>query len=83
VIQYWIERLGADPTIPDLQTAREGSRYAHGGFTLGAIKAGERRPLGRTVSTGGYPAGPYRFYIEFKEQDKVLETLTVDFEIRP
>ena len=86
--QCWVERQGDDSTIPGIppQTARQGSKYAAGGSiipTKATIAAGESLPFQERVSTKGYPAGKYTFYIEYKKiREGIVQTEAVDFEVK-
>jgi hypothetical protein len=93
IAQYWIERLGKDPSIPVIKkknpiNAVRGRQYAHSGWTLTApktIPAGESFDLLpiRVVDTTDYPKGKYRFYAELKDlKGKVLQSEFVDFELK-
>jgi hypothetical protein len=83
--QHWIERVGKDKTIDGIpkQIGRRGAQYSAGGqliMTKATIAAGESFKLTRTVSTTGYPAGKYTFYIEYKKtRGELLQTKGVTF----
>ena len=77
VKQAWLERLGADPTIPSIPSiiSRKGTWYASGGEILAleglpgnTIPPGGRvtRQAGLFYSTAGFPSGRYRFHVEYK-----------------
>jgi hypothetical protein len=92
VIQYWIERLGNDPSIPIIKknnpnTSTRGRQYAASGWTVQSpkvLKAGETFDFApRVEDTTGYPKGKYRFTAELKDlKDKVLQSNAVDFELK-
>lgn len=85
--QHWVERQGNDQTIPGLspQIGRQGSKYAQGGTiipTKATIAARESLPFQQRLSTKGYPAGKYTYYIEYKNvRGDILQTEKVDFEL--
>ncbi|MCX7421314.1 MAG: hypothetical protein NT013_17470 [Planctomycetia bacterium] len=85
--QHWVERQGDDQTIPGIppQTGRQGSKYAAGGtmiLTKATIAARESLPLQQRLSTKGFPAGKYTFYIEYKKfGEGSLQTEKVEFEL--
>lgn len=92
VVQYWIERLGNDPSVPVIKktnpnTATRGRQYAASGWTLSSpqmLKAGDTFEFpSSVVDTTDYPKGKYRFTAELKDlKDKVLQSNTVEFELR-
>lgn len=68
--QHWIERHGNESKISGISSriAREGRRYAAGGSIIRtgpAIGAGKSLPFEQRISTDGYPAGDYTYYIEY------------------
>ncbi|MHC4402208.1 MAG: hypothetical protein ACYTG0_21280 [Planctomycetota bacterium] len=85
--QHWIERQGSESTIPAIspRARRDGRKYAAGGSiirTEPTIAAGENLYFTRRVSTTGYPAGKYTYYIEYKQLGgDVLQTEKIDFEL--
>jgi hypothetical protein len=95
--QHWIERLGANSIIAGIPstTRRSGARYAAGGtiiFTQSAFPShiwpsSASLPFTQSLvhSTSTFPAGQYRFYVEYKklfsDGGAVLQTVSVDFEI--
>jgi len=85
--QHWIERKGDESAIPGIspRIAREGSKYAAGGSiipTKSTIGAGESLSFQQRVSTKGYPAGAYTYYIDYKKvRGDTLQTVKVDFEL--
>ena len=91
--QAWLERLGADPTIPSIPPiiARKGTWYAAGGSIIAVeglpgntIPAGGRVPRGAAIfyPTSGFPTGRYRFHVEYKPLlgglDDVIATVSLD-----
>lgn len=86
--QHWIERLGADPTIPSKPSriARRWRRYGVSGDSLRNVhlKAGKRLMYSAVVRTEGFPPGKYRFYIELKSSSggTVIEK-SLEFELVP
>jgi hypothetical protein len=85
--QHWIERQGSESTIPAMspRIGRRGRKYGAGGSiirTEPTIVAGERLYFTRQVSTTGYPAGKYTYYIEYKQLGgDVVQTEKIDFEL--
>jgi len=92
VRQHWIERLGPDnniAAIPD-NIARDGARYAAGGSiiatdSLWANLESHTFPWSLGYDTSNFPAGSYRFYVEYKKLPSdggdVIQTTNVGFEI--
>jgi hypothetical protein len=96
--QYWIERLGADRTIPGIPdiVCRDGTRYAAGGQILvserSELNPSERLPRVSAIATAvAYPPGTYRVYLEYKRLDQdgcfnpsdgVIQTVSADFQLR-
>jgi HYR domain len=87
VLQTWVERLGPDPTIPSMWWAgRDGNRYAAGGeifaVSSNTIPAGGVIQRSEALNTAGFPAGHYRYYVQYKrlwpDGGSVIQTLTVD-----
>jgi len=88
--QTWIERLGADPTIPSLSgSARDGNLYATGGslwavdsaFPDGTIPAGGIVPSSVALDTTGFPPGQYRYYVNYVRVNNsrlVVDRATID-----
>lgn len=91
--QAWLERLGADPTIPSIPPiiGRKGTWYAAGGSIIAVeglpgntIPGGGRVPRGAAIfySTSGFPTGRYRFHVEYKPLlgglDDVIATVSLD-----
>jgi hypothetical protein len=85
--QHWVERQGDESTIPGIspRIGRQGSKYAAGGSiipTKATIAAGESLSFQQRVSTKGYPAGKYTYYIEYKKVGGgILQTEKIDFEL--
>lgn len=85
--QHWVERQGDDHSIPGQspQIGRQGSKYAAGGTiipTKATIAARESLPFQQSLSTKGYPAGKYTYYIEYKKvREGTLQSETVEFEL--
>ena len=85
--QKWIERLGADSTIPTMpkRIARDGSKYAAGGAIIPTgprLSPFESIPFRSTSDTGGFPAGTYRIHVEYKDlKNNTLQTASTEFEI--
>jgi hypothetical protein len=88
-IQTWLERLGPDPTIPSMWWAgRDGNRYAAGGEIFAVVLPDNTIPGGGVIrryealSTTGFPAGHYRYYVEYKrlwsDGGSVIQTLSID-----
>ena len=90
-IQTWVERLGADPTIPSLSyAARDGNLYATGGslwavddtFPDGIIPPGGSEPAYFALDTTGFPSGQYRYYVDYGPLNgsgkQVIDSATVD-----
>lgn len=92
ITQYWIERLGNDPTIAVIKknnpnTATRGRQYAASGWTVESpkmLKAGDTFEFApRVVDTTDYPKGKYRFTAELKDlKDKVIQSGTLEFELK-
>lgn len=92
VVQYWVERLGNDASIPVIKknnpnNATRGKQYAASGWTVESpktIKAGETFEFTpRVVNTTDYPKGKYRFTAELKDlKDNVIQSNTVEFELK-
>ena len=87
--QFWIERLGNDSTIEAEGTARsfrEGKRYAQGGNGISSppsIKPEGLVMIAHALNTKGFPAGRYRFTVEYQTPErKVLQTKSVEFELK-
>ena len=89
--QTWVERLGADPTIPSLSgAARNGNLYATGGqlwavdgaFPDGTIPAGGVVPSFVALDTTGFPPGQYRYYVNYERlggnAKSVIDSATID-----
>lgn len=87
--QYWIERLGADPTIPGTpkKVARRGRQYAFGGE---AIVWPERciAPRGLIqfavpIQTGGFPSGRYAITVEYLQthEGRVIHSQVLFFDV--
>jgi serine/threonine protein kinase/thiol-disulfide isomerase/thioredoxin len=87
--QYWLERLGDEPTIGVIpaRTDRDGRRYAAGGSVIPvpekAIASGTSLSMKAERKTHGYPVGRYRFYVEYKKlrPGVVVNTTFVDFDL--
>lgn len=86
--QHWVERQGDDHSIPGQppQIARQGSKYAAGGTiipTKATLAARESLPFQQSLSTKGYPAGKYSYYIEYKNvRGDMLQTEKIEFELK-
>jgi hypothetical protein len=87
VQQYWIERLGDQKEIPSVPPGarRVGARYASGGSVIHAnprIEAGEHIPLYKKLDTAGFPEGSYRLTLEYRSERIVLESTSIEFELK-
>ncbi len=94
VTQHWIERLGPDntiPSIPPIVTRDPQGRYAAGGRVIQSpskVPPSFALSLSRMLGgTSGFPAGDYRYYVEYKELSadggEVIqsESLVITFEV--
>jgi WD40 repeat protein/tRNA A-37 threonylcarbamoyl transferase component Bud32 len=90
--RFWIERLGDDPAIPPLEEAgasRTGRRYAQGQAvvtatpTIGPGSALAGNWGNAEVRTAGFPAGRYRYTVEYLTRDlELLQTEAAEFELK-
>ena len=67
-------------------SSREGKKYAQGGggiFSPPSIKPEGLVMIAHSLNTKGFPAGRYRFTVEYQTPErKVLQTKSVEFELK-
>ncbi|WP_158265064.1 CARDB domain-containing protein [Blastopirellula marina] len=81
--QHWLERLGADPTIPAMRVIglRDGRKYAAGGWRE-SLSPNETRTVEHRRMFDGYPPGSYRFTVRWKEDGVLKHEAHFDFELK-
>jgi hypothetical protein len=92
VEQTWVVRLGSDHSLPlPPIISRKGDWYAAGGQIIVATDLARHHRLvygatfarGSELATAGFPAGVYRYFVEYKPVygglDDVLQTVQIDF----
>lgn len=87
-IQYWIERLGADATIPSFseRIARDDRKYAYGGSVIispDTIEVGGSIELPKTIDATKLVPGRYELTVQYKEIDsnKIISSKTIQFTV--
>jgi hypothetical protein len=92
VEQTWVLRVAGDHSLPLPRAARKGDWYATGGAIIVATELDKhnRFVYGQVFqrflaldSTTGWPAGAYRYYVEYKPLNgglnDVIQTVQIDF----
>jgi hypothetical protein len=86
--QFWVERLGPDSSIPSMPagTTRNGNCYDAGHIVMSTNSTwapSETYPFTRQLYTSGYPAGTYRFYVDYKKlSGEILQSAFMDIQIK-
>ena len=86
-LQFWIERLGSDSTIPSAIGGRSDNKYGADGFRI-FVSNNVVNPLAIVKSSSfnyslkNHPKGNYRMYVDYQKVDgSLIETQSLDFTI--